>query len=165
MTEKKIYILSGPKHSGKTTKLLECIGNRKEVFGILTPVIEKKRFFQNASTKEIFQMEATPEEANILTTGKYSFSQKAFFRAEKIIGEALKEKSGWLVIDEIGPLELSGKGFHNVIKEVLHADSNLKLIFVVRVTLFNEVIKFFEMENFSEIKVFTVSSMPKPEDL
>lgn len=28
-------------------------------------------------------------------------------------------KEGWLVIDEIGPLELSGEGFHDVLKEVL----------------------------------------------
>ena len=54
----------------------------------------------------------------ILTFGKFLFSKTNFEKAIQIIRNAI-HKDGWLVIDEIGPLELRGEGFHDVLKEVL----------------------------------------------
>jgi len=124
-----IYILSASIQSGKTTSLINWSDSRKDVFGILTPVINGKRVFMNAQTKEQFPMEATMEEET-LTVGRFIFSKAAFDKAIQIIRDSIT-KEGWLVIDEIGPLELEGKGFYTIINEILILRKN-KTILVVR---------------------------------
>ena len=74
-------------------------------------------------------MEATMEEET-LTVGRFIFSKAAFDKAIQIIRDSIT-KEGWLVIDEIGPLELEGKGFYTIINEILILRKN-KTILVVR---------------------------------
>lgn len=124
-----IYILSASIQSGKTTSLINWSDSRKDVFGILTPVINGKRVFMNADTKEQFPMEATGEE-EVLVVGRFVFSKAGFDQAIQIIRDSIT-KEGWLVIDEIGPLELEGKGFYTIINEILILRKN-KTILVVR---------------------------------
>ncbi len=124
-----IVILSAPIRSGKTTSLLQWAQHRNDVYGILTPDIDGKRVFMDLATKEQFPMEAAAEEEK-LAVGKFTFSKKGFDKAIKIIQDAI-DKKGWLIIDEIGPLELKGEGFSNVLKEVLKK-RNDKIIIVVR---------------------------------
>ncbi len=156
MTKKEIYILTGPIHSGKTTGLQQWIGGQKNVYGILTPVIASVRMFMNANTQEVFSMEAKEFENNVLKVGKYSFSTAAFDRAINILKNALQQNEGWLIIDEVGPLELKGEGFHDAIQEILHANTRLKIVFVVRDSLWNEVIKFFELKKCGDVEVKAV---------
>ena len=124
-----IYLLSAPVQSGKTTSLINWSAARKDVHGILTPVIKGKRVFMNAQTREQFPMEASGDEETI-TVGRFVFSKTGFDKAIQVIRDAIS-KDGWLIIDEIGPLELRGEGFSKVLKEVL-VRRNDKLLFVVR---------------------------------
>ena len=124
-----IYILSAPVQSGKTTSLINWSAARKDVHGILTPVIDGKRVFMDAQTKEQFPMEASGDE-EALTVGRFVFSKAGFDKAIQIIRNAITNE-GWLVIDEIGPLELEGKGFYTIVKELLLSEKN-KTILVVR---------------------------------
>ena len=64
---KQIYILTAPIQTGKTTSLVNWSATRKNVHGILTPVVEGKRIFMNAATNEQFPMEATEGEINTLS--------------------------------------------------------------------------------------------------
>ena len=91
----------------------------------------------NVQTKEQFAMEATDGEEDIITVGKYVFNKNNFNKAVQIIRNAIETK-GWLVIDEIGPLELRGEGFCKVLKEVL-AVRQEKIILVVREGLAEQV--------------------------
>lgn len=129
MPEKGIYLLTGPVRSGKTTSLVTWSENRNDVQGILTPVINGKRIFMDAASREQFPMEAEGEEET-LTVGRFAFSKKNFDKAIRIIRGAAGQ-ADWLLIDEIGPLELSGEGFDAVLKEIL-AVRNRKLLLVVR---------------------------------
>lgn len=131
-----IYILTAPVRSGKTTSLISWSEKRNDVHGILTPVVEGKRFFMNAHTGVQFPMEATGEEETI-SVGRFLFSKTNFEKAIQIIRNAI-HKDGWLVIDEIGPLELRGEGFHDVLKEVL-MQREYKLLLVVREGLSQKV--------------------------
>ena len=124
-----IYILTAPVQSGKTTSLIIWSAARKDVYGILTPVVNGKKFFMNAQTRERFPMESTGQEET-LTVGRFIFSKAGFDKAVQIVREAVN-KEGWLIIDEIGPLELKGEGFCDVLKEVL-AKRAQKLLLVVR---------------------------------
>ena len=145
MPYKRIYILTGPIQSGKTTKLTQWSAERKDVFGILTPVIGGNRFFMNAHTGEQFEMEAGLEEENTFNIGKFTFSRKAFEKAIDILNQSMKEKNGWLIIDEIGPLELREEGFNTIIKNILATDTNLNILFVIRDTILDEALKFYEL--------------------
>ena len=137
-----IFILTAPVQSGKTTSLLQWMAQRNDVHGILTPVVAGIRVFMNASTKEQFSMESTGGE-EVLSVGRFTFSKTAFEKAAKIISDGI-DKDDWLVIDEIGPLELRGEGFCDVFKEVL-AKREKKLLLVIREGLVNEVTEKFSL--------------------
>ena len=130
ISARTVFILTAPIQSGKTTSLTEWIRNKTNVAGILTPVINGKRVFQNIKTAEQFPMEAVPGESEVLTVGRFVFSRKNFNKAVEVIRNAINNP-GWLVIDEIGPMELTGNGFSDILKEVL-IRRNDKLLLVVR---------------------------------
>jgi nucleoside-triphosphatase THEP1 len=54
-------------------------------------------------------------------------------------------KPGWLVVDEIGPLELKGQGFHDVLRELLQKRKE-NIILVVREGLVQQVTEHFKIE-------------------
>jgi nucleoside-triphosphatase THEP1 len=139
-----IFILTAPIQSGKTTSLISWSANRNDVHGILTPVVGAKRVFMNAQTKEQFPMEATGEEKTLLV-GRFAFSKAGFDKAIQIIRNAIN-KEGWLVIDEIGPLELNGEGFCAILKEAL-ALRQEKILLVVREGIAEKVREFFNIHD------------------
>ena len=145
MTEQKIYILTGPVRTGKTTRLVNWSEKRSDVFGILTPVIEQKRVFMDAHTRDQFPMEAGENESEVLEVGRFRFSKQSFYRAATIIREGLN-KDGWLIIDEIGPLELAEKGFYEITRLALDSDRR-KLLLVVREGLVEDVKLFFKIRS------------------
>ena len=100
-------------------------------------------------------MEAQENEENVLGIGKYIFSLAGFDRAKNIIRNATKRKNGWLIIDEVGPLELKGEGFEEEIKELLNSkDDSFKVIIVVRESLVEEVVSYFGIATNFEMFTF-----------
>jgi nucleoside-triphosphatase THEP1 len=141
-----IFILTGTIQSGKTTSLMNWSAGKKNIRGILTPVIEGKRFFFNISTRQKFPMEAAGDEEK-LAIGKYQFSKKNFDKAISVIRQNIK-KPGWLVIDEIGPLELKGEAFAPTLKEVLDdSGRDSKLLLVIRESILMEAIRYFDLHD------------------
>ncbi len=126
----QIFILSAPIQTGKTTALLNWSEKRTDVHGILTPVIEGKRMFMNVHNRHLFSMEAKEGEEAVLKVGRFTFNKKNFNQAIAIIQGAI-DKEGWLIIDEIGPMELRGEGFSEVLKETI-AMRKGKILLVVR---------------------------------
>lgn len=141
MTEKTVYILSGPIRSGKTTQLLNWSAGREDIFGILTPDMEGEKVFMDVHSREQFTMQANAEDQAIISIGRFVFSQTAFLKATQIIRDSMRhQKACWLIIDEIGPLELNNEGFASVLKEVIHSDNTeQKIILVVREALSEKV--------------------------
>jgi nucleoside-triphosphatase THEP1/ABC-type thiamin/hydroxymethylpyrimidine transport system permease subunit len=128
--DKKIYILTAPVQTGKTTSLIKWAEKRDDVHGILTPVVNGARFFMNMHNRQLFAMGAKKEETEVLTVGRFVFSKTNFEKAIQIIRDSI-HKEGWLVIDEIGPMELRGEGFSDVLKEVL-ANRKGNILLVIR---------------------------------
>ena len=148
MLKKDIAILSGPIRSGKSSALLKWCKGKTDVYGILTPIENGKRVFMDISTGEKFPMEAEGNEPLKIKIGNYNFSLMAFSKAVQIITNALRQSRGWLVIDEIGPLELSGKGFDEILREILETEkAPLKLILVVRDNLLDQVIQHYHLHD------------------
>lgn len=154
MGSKKIFIVSGPKHSGKTTRVHHWLQTKQNISGILTPVVEGERLFMNVASGEIFGMETTAGRPDAIAVGKYHFDLHAFTRAVHILHKALNKKTGWLVIDEVGPLELRGDGFYTVIKEILlNSDPSVNVVLVIRDTLVKDVISLFAIEEYKELLI------------
>ena len=133
----KIFLLSGSIHTGKTTRLTEWIKNKKDVDGILQPVIDGKRHIKHISSGEIQLLEVSPDsnENNIVAIGNYKFNSEVFAWARSTLLLAYNKHSKWLIIDEVGKLEMDNKGLEPAISKILN-DLNdqfeMNLVFVVR---------------------------------
>ncbi len=137
-----IYLLTGPIRSGKTTALMQWASSLKDVSGIVTPDLNGIRQFLNLSNNEYFNMEANAGEEE-MTIGKFAFSKKNFDKANRIIKSAVDHK-GWLLVDEIGPLELNGNGFHLSLVPIFK-NRNEKMLFVVRAGLVDKVCAYYNL--------------------
>jgi nucleoside-triphosphatase THEP1 len=148
MSDRMIYILSGPIQIGKTTALVKWSAGRSDVFGILTPVVNGKRFFMDAHAQNQFEMESNDIEQEVVSIGGFKFSREAFERASHIIDHAINK--GWLVIDEIGPLELNKEGFYEILRKALENHTH-QLLIVVRESLLPRVTEFFQVKSYDVI--------------
>jgi nucleoside-triphosphatase THEP1 len=152
MNNPNVYILTGDIQSGKTTALQQLCSSI-DADGILTPVNTGKREFAEVNSKITYPMEANSSEQNTIQIGRFHFSRKNFERAIAYL-KSLTHSGKIIVIDEIGPLELQGDGFADILTDLLH--EGVKLLIVVRSTSLNEVIVNFEIRDY---KVFTIAQL------
>ena len=145
---KKIYILTGPIQTGKTTRLFEFIKTKNNVDGILAPVVNDKRVLFHISSNTLKSLEVDTPDNSTITVGKYYFLKSTFDWANKKLIESFNAKPEWLIIDEVGKLELKQKGLHPAISFILNFEGNLKtkIILVVRDSLLDEVIKIYNIK-------------------
>ena len=151
MGNKKLIILTGDIQTGKTTALFNWAVDRSDVAGVLTPVKEGKRFFYSIPEKHWCNMEADETDTAPLGVGRFLFSAAQFEKANSSIIKWVNEGSWkYLVIDEIGPLELvQKKGLWLAVCHLLEQELNTTIILVVRKALSNEVLLLFEAEKYS----------------
>jgi nucleoside-triphosphatase len=149
MDKNEVLIVTGLVRSGKTTRLLDWASKQEIVKGIASPFSGNKRMFYDLSTHESFSMEAKEGEES-MKIGKYNFSIDSFKRAVRIIAEGIENNSGFLVIDEIGPLELENKGFNKILRKILSTENReFSLVLVIRDTMVDDVLKQFGIKNYS----------------
>lgn len=130
-----IIILTGEIQTGKTSWLQQWVNTKDNVVGILSPIVNDKRTFYDIEKRELFPMEAVEGEEEILAIGKYSFSRRAFDRAStQLIYWSENKNWDYLVVDEIGPLELiHKKGLYNpFVIAIRNLKEICKIIVVVR---------------------------------
>lgn len=142
----EIYIFSDRLHSGKTTLLKQWTLSRNDVAGFLSPVIESKRYFLNLETQENRLLEV---EKSALKIGSYHFDEAVFKWAVQELEKHFKSDKSWIIIDEIGPLEIKySKGFHDKILHFINSKfQNKKILFVVRDFLVADFIKKYQIDN------------------
>jgi nucleoside-triphosphatase len=153
---KNIIILACEKHSGKTTTLLQWVKDKENIAGILSPDINGVRQFYDIEQGSYFTMLATANEET-LQIGKYVFSKASFDRANKIL---LAIKNKFIIIDEIGPLELTGSGFTNTLKIILQNKNYSNLLLVIRNELVKDLIEYFNIDE-KEIHFITIEDLKK----
>lgn len=133
----RIFLLSGPVNSGKTTRLAEWAGTNDDVSGILQPKVEGRRYLKELSSGEIRLLEASQEsdEGNIISVGNYKFSRQVFNWAQGKLLSAFYKNRKWLIIDEYGKLEINDMGLEPVIGRIfndLDYYPETKIVLVVR---------------------------------
>jgi nucleoside-triphosphatase THEP1 len=147
---KKILIVSAPVKSGKTTHLLEWAKTQNNIDGIAQPVINGKRHLLHLGTGEKRMLEIPGESsAEKIYIGNYIFDEAAFRWGREKLKESLQNSPEFLIVDEIGKLELHGKGLEPEIGDILRNENfpNANIILVIREYLLEEVIKKYGLEN------------------
>ena len=145
-----IYIFTGEINSGKTNSLLKWSKEKPYIFGILTPKNEKReRYFLDLNSGITFKMEANEFDVNTISVGPYLFKKESFDLANQILGNTVKKlNKGFLIIDELGKLELLDSGLYkSIIEGISLANKNeaVNLILVIRHSLLNDAINKFKL--------------------
>lgn len=144
MNNTKIHFLSGPVHSGKTSKLSKWVKKTPNADGILSPVIDGKRFIKHISSGHIKRLDISKPhpDSDIINVGTNAFSRKTFLWAEKVLLSCFTKKLDWCIIDEIGHLEIKGKGLDKAVTTLFYSDHLPinNIVLVVRSNLIDNVI-------------------------
>ena len=155
----KIYILTGPVKSGKSTKLLDWVRDQSDASGILSLFIDSKKHLYSISDNKKKCLE-TSNKGDVLV-GRYMFDSKVFEWAQKkLIGE-LQNANHYLIIDEVGYLELKGEGLEPMLSKTIKTieeRDDITLLLVVRESLVNQVIEHYKLYNtkiISDINILT----------
>ena len=159
-----VIILTGDKQSGKTTFLKNWCVTQQYIAGILTPIVDDKRCFYDIETTAFSNMEVAthpPLNEGILIVGKYFFSQQNFAKAATTLMDACANSSlKYLIIDEIGPLELKQqKGFNQALLFVLeHLQKKVQLIIVVRQNCIEDIVQLLNVYN-RQSSIFSIEQL------
>ncbi|MCF8241981.1 MAG: nucleoside-triphosphatase [Melioribacteraceae bacterium] len=140
----KIYLVTGPIQTGKTTKLSEWVKHRN-CAGILQPVIEGKRHVKNIKTGEVKLLE-TKDAANAVAIGKFLFDKNVIAWTKEILNESIQSDADYIIIDEYGKLEMKNEGLEPAAGEIIRntAKSNYNTVIVVRNYLKEKFLKKFD---------------------
>lgn len=143
-------LLTGPVHTGKTTACWKAIPRIRaagfKVAGFISPplldAIGRKVGIEMmdlvSGQHQTFARLAESGEA--ATVGAYRLSDEAVEWARRTLAAALLANADWIVVDEIGPLELhAGGGFAFALEPLADPLRTPNAIVIVRDTLANEL--------------------------
>ncbi|MBC2844385.1 nucleoside-triphosphatase [Winogradskyella flava] len=161
-----IYILTGDIRTGKTTALLNWVNTsamrsgtgRKDVDGLLCPDGENgKRYFLKIKSQKEIELEVALESEKVISVGPFYFLESAFETANNYLIETAREKDfQYMIIDELGKLELKNKGLHDAAKTSIAQfmfNENKHLILVVRESLFEDIINHYTISEYSVLGI------------
>ena len=152
MTSKSnIYILSQPIQTGKTTLLSAWCKQQHDVGGILTPDVNGKRMLLDLSSQTMHPFQLSNDEQGI-KIGRFTFSENAFKVGRECIREAVQQGNKWIVIDEVGRLEINDKsGFGPQVSDTIQLFKidliNQNLLLVIRDYLLLEATLHYQLQD------------------
>ena len=154
-----IYIVTGGIDEGKTQKIDAIYSQIKKGDGWVSRKIffktdfigyEIVRLSTNEKMPLAYKVEHVPPGWDeIYRIGPFSFSKRAFDFAGTIGSEIIHQGIEPVFIDEIGPLELSGKGFCSLLEKILKASKDVYI--VVRRHCVEDVIIKFGIKEYEKI--------------
>ena len=159
----KIFIISGETRSGKTTFLKNVIAKliqdnpALKIGGIIAHGTDFKgeRFgfhIENIATGEKQHLcSREPANEEDIKTGRFYFYRTGLDFGEKAILENL-DSLDLLVIDEVGYLELKGKGWFDAIEKAME-HQNIDMIFVVRKRILENILKLWQNKHFVVVDI------------
>jgi len=90
----------------------------------------------------------------VIKVGHFTFDNDIFLQFSDTTIRQCMDGKDWIIIDEIGKLELAEKGFHKLTEGLLLLKKqHQKYLFVVRDTLIDQVVKKYKIENATILKV------------
>ncbi len=148
----KIYIVSEPIHSGKTTMLWQWVSKQHNIGGFITPDVNNKRMLVNLASGETHELQISPGIPGI-SIGRFNFSEEAFNTAQNWINECISNKFSWFIIDEVGRLEIDEKrGLEPALSHLINYFKTnahpTRIILVIRDYLLNDALKHYQITHF-----------------
>jgi nucleoside-triphosphatase THEP1 len=156
-----IYILTGDIRTGKTSALLDWVKNQTDKDGIVCPDgNDGMRYFLKIKSRQKLKLEVQPDSTmpsdNILEIGPFQFLKSAFDEANNYLLQANEIRDfKYLIIDEIGKLELKNKGLYNAAKVLIPAfvlNEYSHLLLVIRKSLLDEVLMHYKITHYSVLE-------------
>jgi len=150
-----MIIIHGDKNQGKTTQLKRIIdllkSNNKTVAGFYSEKISKDDIVLGYDLLTISENVKTPflninTSKNKETIGRFSINNSALEIGNYEIEKAILKNVDYIVLDEVGKLELDNKGWHDAIIK-LHSNFSNEIIFCVRTEFVESIIEKFNFKN------------------
>ena len=148
-----VYIITGGIDEGKTREIEAIYRQMNKGDGWISRKVFLNEEFvgyeiQRLSTNEKIPLAykreyAPPGWDEIYAIGPFCFSKRAFEFAGRIIDEIIEKNINPVFIDEIGPLELQGKGFSPMLEKILKTQKDVYI--VVRSHCVEDVVKKFKI--------------------
>lgn len=151
----RVFIITGEREGGKTRFLNELFesfaSGGKTVMGFLSlgrinEQGDKDFDVLDLTTQKKLPLASRTSREGYLRLGRFFFNTHALEFGNEIIDQALNQNCDILIMDEIGPVELSGQAWHSALKKVV-ANYKGNLIISVRKRLIDAVIKEFSLLN------------------
>ena len=148
-----IYLLTGPTRSYKTTTLMHWSRPRHVCGGVLTPDQGDFRVLYNVKEKfSIPWQKSFSDSEDDLQIGRFIFDASAFATAIEWLDDHWMDPSlSYIIVDEIGPLELKGYGWNPWLRKTLNQPTDKHLILVVRESILDEVISGYDLKNYKVV--------------
>jgi nucleoside-triphosphatase THEP1 len=162
-----VYVVSGGIDEGKTTQMKNIYEQLGTGDGFISQKIfagqngftgyEMVRLSTNEKMPLAYKAEHVPHGWDeIHRRGPFRFSKTAFDFAEGIIADIIETGTEPLFMDEIGPLELEGKGFCKTFEKALKTGKDIYI--AVRSHCVEDVIKKFNIRNYELIMITGIDS-------
>lgn len=158
----KVHIITGKINCGKTSKLLKIYDQLKKGDGFVSiknmngDLVIGYDIMQLSSKQKLpfvlHEEHATINYEVCCKIGPYNFSKVAIKHMEKTIKQLVKNNVSPIFLDEVGQLELDGKCFNIVLKELISNETELYI--TVREDLVNKIIKRYDIKSNHIIREF-----------
>mgnify|MGYP001598600589 CR=1 FL=1 len=148
-----IYILAGDIRTGKTSALREWVPTWDNVKGILCPDDkEELKYLCNIETQEKFPLVVKVKSEETISVGKFHFLGDTFKIANFLLIKTFDQYDfEFLVMDELGELELKNEGIHMAAKYIIDnyvSNDKKNLLLVVRTHLVKDIIAHYGIRSF-----------------
>jgi nucleoside-triphosphatase THEP1 len=153
MTKPDVFIITGNREGGKTGYLedmvdfLSVFDIRLSGFlskGVFTSDGQKDFMLKSLVDKKEVHLASRKHRENYYKAGRFFFNPDAILLGEKIIESSISQKTDLLIIDEIGPIELSEKIWFKSLTEAFDKLSGVVVI-SVRMRLLDAVREKFQI--------------------
>jgi molybdopterin-guanine dinucleotide biosynthesis protein A len=163
-------LITGEPGSGKTSWCRQYIGRRQEsgfsVGGILCPAIEKQGQRVGSNALDLLTGREVPfarlsrgrSFGGSEAVGQYTIDKEGVSFACDAIRRAIESRCDLVVIDEVGPLELGGKGLMSAVELALA--SSVNVLIVVRSSLKEALLRRFPEYEFAVVADLTQPAQP-----
>jgi nucleoside-triphosphatase len=151
-----IYILAGDIRTGKTSALIQWVSTWDTVKGILCPEAKTDlRYLQNIETREKHRHQVKDTGEDTIAVGRFHFLKESFQLANYILITAFETGDfDFLVLDELGKLELDGKGIHQAASYIIgnyQSNDDQNLLLVVRTHLVKDIVAHYNIKSFTVV--------------
>jgi hypothetical protein len=127
--------------------------NRDDCGGVLSPDVDGLRVLHNVKTKQNIPWQKTTPEKGDIIVGRFAFDEDGFVMAGHWLDEHLHDPAvRHIILDEVGTLELDGKGWGSWLHSALPQLGEKTLVLVVRRALLDDIINLYGMEEVSVVE-------------